>query len=335
MYNIKFKFLLVLLLAVLSQQQIAKPVFADESRVSAASQSVVISQAWLEGNTTNTKVENGDASTIFQAGSISKYICTLTLADLVAKKRLSFNDTLNTLLPEFIHPDADKITLANILSNRSGLTTKLNQVLKAEPEFVNSNASAVQAANKLISKKSGATPGQQFDYLTINWVLVQAILEQAEHKPIAEILENRIFKPAQTRNTSVFVHQITNSDARINQTKARGMPSFLACTGGVASTPTDLLKISQFHFTYFSADIIKQITQVYTDEQHYAFGGRYQNYQDSAGQLHFLSMQTGSNGPFKSVLMYDPERKLGYALMVNSEDVDRAAFKQQWLDEHY
>ncbi|MBC3766512.1 serine hydrolase domain-containing protein [Neptunicella marina] len=335
MYNIKFKFLLVLLLAVLSQQQITQPVFADESKTPIDSESIVISQAWLDGNSTKTKVENGDASTTFQAGSIAKYICTLAASDLVAEHKLSFDDTLTTLLPGFDHPDANKITLTNILSNRSGLTTKLHQVLKAEPGFVNSNASALQAANKLISKKPGATPGQEFDYLTINWVLVQAILEHAEQKPIADILRNRIFKPANTRNTSIFVQQITNSDVLINQTKARGMPPFLACTGGVASTPTDLLKISQFHFAHFSADITKQITKVYTEEQHYAFGGRYQFYPDAAGEQHFLSMQTGSNGPFKSVLMYDPKRKSGYALMVNSQEVDRAAYKQQWLDEQY
>ena len=106
------------------------------------------------------------------------------------------------------------------------------------------------------------------------------------------------------------------------------MPGFLQCAGGLASRPLDLIGL--LRFTYkggLSARALNQLTSVATPEENYALGGRIHEHEGS-----IWSWQTGSNGPYKSIAIYDPVSDSGFAAMTATGDwAPMQAARDEWL----
>ena len=74
-----------------------------------------------------------DADTIFQLASMSKPVASTVVATLVSARRISWDDRIAALDPEFKLSDANattNVTVRDLLSHRSGLPTSAGDILE-------------------------------------------------------------------------------------------------------------------------------------------------------------------------------------------------------------
>ena len=86
--------------------------------------------------------------------------------------------------------------------------------------------------------------------------------------------------------------------------------------------PSDLIRLQQFvHGGGLSPSSLAAIQTIATPDEDYALDGR------------LLDWKTGSNGPYKSLSIYEPERKIGFAAMTAQNDwaaIEQA--RDEWLE---
>lgn len=270
----------------------------------------------------------------FQVGSISKFVCSLAAMDMEKDGLLSLDDSVKALLPAYIGPGGDKITLAHLLQNRSGLEDDIMDAFRADQRLAVASIPSLEASNRYAASALKSPPGQEFDYIISNWILVQAILERVEGSSLETVLKNRVFGPADMVQTRVFSGLLQGGSVAPPASPATPVPDFLSCAGGIASTAGDLVKLVRhpFHTAGLSEEALDRFTAISTPQENYALGGRYQimNVGDVA---HNLSWQSGSNGAYKSIAVYDPVLDIGYAVLT-ADDARNAieAKRDLWLE---
>ena len=265
---------------------------------------------------------------LYEVGSIGKFACTIAALRLVDRGELSLNDTIGVVLPEFAQTPIKAVTLRDALANRSGIADGLLPAFGKSPADVMSTPDAKTALMKFATGDLASQSGSTFSYDLVNWIAVQAVIEAASGKTISDVLQAEVIDPAKMRNSRVFIGQI-GEGAAPPAVPGRPMPAFLTCAGGLASTPADLLSLARFpHKGGLSKASLMALEQVTTPEEDYTLGGRY----IAAKAGHKISWQTGSNGAYKSLVVYDPVTDDGYAAMTASNDNSAIqSARGQWM----
>ncbi|WP_161956834.1 serine hydrolase domain-containing protein [Sphingosinithalassobacter portus] len=261
----------------------------------------------------------------YQAGSTSKYACSLLAVILERDGKLRLSDTLADLLPGYTAPDADKITLRDLLHNRSGVADGLMAAFREDAAGLSqTELTPLDAANRFGLGRTGDAPGTAFDYVNTNWVLVQAVLEHAGGAPLEQMLQTRVFDPADMSSAVIMSDgHLPGADPVVASSPIIRIPDFVLCAGGLAATPDDLIRLLRFpyHAGKFTPAMIEAIETVASPDDHYALGGRVRRVRVD-GAEHRIAWESGSNGAFKSYSVYDPEADMGYAVMTNEDDFD-------------
>ncbi|MEY2482428.1 MAG: hypothetical protein QOK24_956 [Verrucomicrobiota bacterium] len=141
------------------------------------------------------------ASTLFQAGSVSKSVAALGALHLVDKGLLSLDEDVNTKLntwkvPQNKFTEANKVTLRLILSHSAGITVHgfpgyhagapiptLVQILNGEKP-ANTNAIRVDR-----------TPGKEWKYSGGGYVVMQQMVLDVTNLPFPQFMEETVLKP--------------------------------------------------------------------------------------------------------------------------------------------
>lgn len=265
-----------------------------------------------------------------EAGSIAKYICTLALLKAVDQQKLELNQPITAVLPYLKSGPLDEVLILNVLSNRSGLANNLSTVLSSDPLYPRKTHSTKKAVMDLVSDSLKFAPASQFDYELINWLIVQAILEQTYQQPISEVLQRLVFKPAGANRSEAFIGNLPAVNERISNAKSRPIPAFLTCAGGIKTTTSDLLLIAKQHFAMFSKKTLSMSLALTTKEQSYALGGRFKQVATSKGSI-LVSHQSGQNGEFRAAVVYIPSLQTGFAIMTPDRNVDIDMQITNWL----
>ncbi len=300
--------------------------------VSAPASATNYSQAELLPGGTIVAEAHGDAQTgaLYEAGSIGKFACTLAVLRLVDRGVLTLDAPLNELLPDAPGTPIADVTLRQVLQSRSGIADGLLPAFGANPRAVMQTRDAAQAVQLYASGELTGEPGTMWSYDLVNWVTVQAVLEQATGRDIAETLNDLVLRPAGMGQSRIFVGTI-GADAQPAASSAPPLPQFLTCAGGLATTPTDLIALARFaHMGGLSAGSLAALTQVSTPEEDYTLGGRFIARAPDDARL--ISWQTGSNGAYKSLVTYDPVADVAFAATTASGDSSEIqAIRDQWL----
>ncbi|QIG81124.1 serine hydrolase domain-containing protein [Stakelama tenebrarum] len=312
------KHLLASALSISTVVMLATPALGQEVQQQS---SYVETRLNAEGDFVTTPHGAGRENALYQAGSISKYACSIAALDLQRQGKLRLSDTLADLLPGYTGTRAGEITLEQLLRNRSSIADGLMAAVREDPQATLAlELTPLEAANRFGTGYTGHQPGEAFEYMILNWAFVQAILERAADKPIARILDETVFAPAGMAHSTSFVGSLPGPDPVAPVGQVLPMPSYLVCAGGVASTPADLIRLLRYPYTdgYPEADR-RALEAVASPDSHYALGGR-TRYFTVEGVTHNLSWKSGSNGAFKSRAAYDPVTGLGYAVVTNEGD---------------
>lgn len=276
--------------------------------------------AHMEGGVIGEEVayNDGRPDAPHQAGSIGKYACTLAALRLENEGLLSLDATIAELLPEFEGPHADEITLRRLLENRAGLADQLVPALQSDPDLPDASYTPLEAANRISVGEATKAPGTAFEYVNGNWVVIGAIIEEAADAPLLDAIQDWVLEPAGATSAYMMDGALTGPHPVTATGDSIPLPAFVACIGGLAATPTDLLKISRYPFVSddFDFDDLTTLRMVTSLEQNYTIGGRYALVSDVDGaNMRRISWQSGNNGPWYAFVAYDPETDNGIAMV--------------------
>ncbi len=184
-------------------------------------------------------------------GSIAKVFTAAIILQLVDEGRLELHTAIAAYLPAFRRDFAERITLHNLLSHRSGVRSEPQGRIDRERDTPFTLDDLVQLANA-----SGLLfdPGTRYRYSDIGYNLLAAIIEQTEGKPFDVVLRERILDPLGMRDTGLVYLDPNPQDRatsynRMSWGETDRVPnfdeSFAVGAGGMYSTVDDLYRWCQ------------------------------------------------------------------------------------------
>ena len=257
-------------------------------------------------------------NTMYRIGSISKSFTSTLILKLIEEGKLSLDTKLSKFYPEL--PNADQITIKNLLNHHSGLFNFTNdedyiswmQKKKSKEELLR------------IIKLNGTEfePNEKGEYSNTNYVILTWIAEDASGKSFSELLQQYIIQPLDlkrtkyqgkinVKNNEAYSYKLGNDWIKDTETDM----SIPLGAGAIVSTPSDL---NTFYTALFEGKILTEesLKKMKTIEDHYGLGlfkfPFYEKY--SFGH-------TGSIDGFSSVASYFPEEHLAISITSNGSSI--------------
>ena len=139
--------------------------------------------------------------TRFELASVSKMFTGVAVAQLVQRGRLSYQDTIAKLLPDYPNRFvAARLTVHNLLTHTSGLPEYLfTEAYRAGMSRVHS---PVDYWPFFANDTLEFAPGSQWSYSSSNYVLLGAIIERVSGMSFADYVQAHIFTPLGMTHTS-------------------------------------------------------------------------------------------------------------------------------------
>jgi CubicO group peptidase (beta-lactamase class C family) len=239
------------------------------------------SRAWLAPNRVSTK---------FNLASMTKMFTAVAVARLVERGKLSFDETVGQVLPDYPNKEvAERVTVGQLLAHTSGLASAdrtaegLLATLRKGVRTVGEHVSAF-ADDPLESE-----PGSRFGYSNYGYILLGAVIEKVSGQDYYSYVREHVFKPAGMGDTDFYeldgdppnlAAGLVDAPrgARRNNwlyTGVRGMPA-----GGAYSTVGDLLRFDAAlrHHRLLGAEMTARLWKGSAQNTRYGYGfelGRY------------------------------------------------------------
>jgi D-alanyl-D-alanine-carboxypeptidase/D-alanyl-D-alanine-endopeptidase len=287
------------------------------------------------------------ADTLFRIGSITKAFTGQVLASLVVDGVVSLADPLTKYCPEFIAPMSEggrPIRLIDLATHSAGLPREVPHALgAADDPFANITPDAFAAwlkANPLMF-----TPGTSVSYSNFGFDLLAAALARAAHEPYPDLLEARVLRPLGLTDT-LFAPSAGQAGRIMPGHDFDGSPlpnartgSVIVGSGGLYSTPRDLLAWLQWHLDRFGSEraaerLIDHAAYLWRDGLNAVLGMDESGHMDAMGlgwvimapegdRPLILQKAGGLQGAF-SYVAFAPARGIGVCAAINAFDVPAA-----------
>ncbi|SEA47811.1 serine hydrolase domain-containing protein [Pedobacter hartonius] len=255
--------------------------------------------------------------THYRIGSISKMFTAVMVFQLIEERKITLDTKLSFFYPQI--PNADTITISQMLSHRSGL---YNFVLDtAYQTYMVSPRTQAEMLATFAAQPSVFAPDSKAEYSNTNFVLLGYIVENLTKKTYAEALKQQITRKLGLTDTyygdkinavknEAYSYQPRNGWQQMPETDM----SIPGGAGAVVSTPSDLVK---FIGALFSGKLIsaEHVTLMKTLNDSYGMG----MFQIPFGPKKALGHNGDIDG-FSSVVGYFPEEKMAYAYCANGID---------------
>lgn len=137
------------------------------------------------------KIPNG-LPTKYHLASVGKMFTAVSIAQLVKAGKLSYEDTVGTILPDFPNEEIKKITIHQLLTHTAGMGTFFWSP-GIVPGKVYRNAAEEMSVYK--DEKLAFAPGNRWRYSNAGFSLLGAVIEKVSGKTYLEYIRENIFKP--------------------------------------------------------------------------------------------------------------------------------------------
>lgn len=265
------------------------------------------------------KTKPNDA-TKYRIGSISKTFTTVLLFKAIEEKKLTLTQTIKTYFPTI--KNAEKITLAHLISHRSGIHNFTDDA--SFQTWYTQKKTEEEMVSLIATGGSDFEPDSKADYSNANFVLLTYILEKTYKKDYATLLKEKIVNPIGLKNTYLgskinLSNNECNSYSFSTLTKNWEIEketdiSIPLGAGGIVSTPSDLLQFAQ-HLFNGKIISIASLAQMKTIKEDYGMGLFEMPFNDTIGFGH-----TGGIDGFSSLFSYYPKNGIGIAMISNGNE---------------
>ena len=185
--------------------------------------------------------------TKFNLGSINKIFTRLAIAQLAQDGKLALDDTVRKHLPDFPSPNADRITIQQLLDHKSGLGDIFGPRYEAAPP------SSLRKLSDFVplfaDKPLEFEPGTGERYSNAGYIVLGLIIEKLSKQSYYDYVRDHITKPAGMTDTASYAVDEPVANRAVGITK-RGpntatLPGRGSSAGGGYSTAADMLRFSQ------------------------------------------------------------------------------------------
>lgn len=195
--------------------------------------------------------------TKYNLGSINKFFTKIAIGQLVQEGKLSFDDTLGKILPEYPNPDArQKVTIRHLLTMTSGIGDFFGEDYDAMPK--DRIRSIPDYLPLFAGKPLAFEPGTQRKYSNGGFVVLGAVIEKITGESYYDYVREHITKPAGMEDTDFFEADALTPNLAMGYTRGEvgkqaspwrsnlySRPARGSSAGGGYSTAPDMLKFAQ------------------------------------------------------------------------------------------
>ena len=268
----------------------------------------------------------------FLMASISKLVGSTVVMKLVEEGKLSLDQTLAELLPDFPRPgQAQKIKLRHLLSHTSGLQDYAAEIdsayIKTRQDPTKADYYGFLENHDLLFE-----PGSNFAYSNSGYLLMAMIVERITGQDYQSEVNRIINQPADVDLQLIALRNVDPLMApyyELNGDTFKHIPhwTWIKGDGGLTATSLDL---ARFAFKWTDGSIISKnsLEQMSAPTalgngmtSGYGLGVRTGNLEGEPVIGH-----TGGNKSFKAVMQYYPQRNMSVVVMVNTDNTTSDAF---------
>ncbi len=193
--------------------------------------------------------------TVFNMGSMTKMFTAVAIVQLVQEGKLRLDQVIDSVLPGYPRPVAERVTIEHLLTHTSGLGSFWNAKFEAAR---NSLRTVADYLPLFVDDPLGFEPGERFGYSNAGYIVLGAIVEQVSGMTYDAYLAERICSVAGMNNTGAWaidqdvpnraIGYVRAEEGEAGQfprtnlttTTVKGSPA-----GGTYSTVHDLLRFAQ------------------------------------------------------------------------------------------
>lgn len=196
--------------------------------------------------------------TKFNLGSMNKMFTSIAIAQLVQAGKLSYDDTLAKVLPDYPNKQiAEKITIHHLLTHTSGLGDFFKaEFFKNREKYVALKAYFPIFANDPLQFE----PGKSWAYSNAAFIVLGVVVEKVSGQDYFDYVREHIYKPAGMTDSDSFMRNAIVPNLSYGYTRFSGndplgieprkinwmeLPVRGSSAGGGYSTAPDLLKFAQ------------------------------------------------------------------------------------------
>src|SRR5579883_2130902 len=265
--------------------------------------------------TKNNQQLHSTPETEYRIGSISKMFTAVMIFQLIEENKLTLEATLSKFFPQI--PNADKITIEQMLNHRSGLHDITDDSSYTDWDTIAQTHE--QMLKRFSEEKPDFEPGTEQHYSNTNYILLGYIIEKITHNEYADELKKRITEKIGLRHTYYGsavntskneAHSYDWTDSAWTQSSETDM-SVPGGAGAIVSTPSDLTKFVE---ALFAGKLISEKSVEQMKPVHEQFGkGMFV----IPFEKHISYGHTGGIDGFSSAVSYFPQDSIAFAVTYN------------------
>ena len=305
------------------------------------------------GETLRDSGEFVTADTVFRWASISKGVAANAILSLVEDGGFSLADSAESLAPSLDLPGAQSqdVNLVHLLSHQTGI------VRNAYDGRIESGRPAKPTRSALSKLDVLCAPGTCHTYQNVAYDAASEIVEQRTGLPYKSVLKTKVFDPLDMTTASVTLEGLVRSKnwarphGRYGKAISRVKPTYyrVPAAAGVNSSVRDLAKwmTAQFpgslqipaeRLAAMQTPLVhtrseqRFLNRRYSDMKnaHYGLGWRIYDYHG-----HKVIGHRGGVEGYRALVLFDPEKQAGIAMMWNSPHSRPIGLQLEFLDQLY
>ena len=293
------------------------------------------------------------ADTVFRWASVSKGVAANTLLSLIEEGEFDLSASAESLAPSLDLPDqyGENVNLLHLLSHQTGIVRNAYDNRIEAGHFAKATRGALKDLNLL------CVPGTCHTYQNVAYDAASEIIENQTSLPYKTVVQSRVFDELGMKSASLTLEGLTRNKhwarphgrygERIDSVK----PTYyrVPAAAGVNSSVRDLAKwmTAQFpsagHIPPERLEAMQTPVINTTGEQrflnrhfrdlkhaHYGLGWRVYDYHG-----HKVIGHRGGVQGYRALVLFDPEKQAGIAMMWNSPHSRPIGLQMEFLDQLY
>jgi cyclic peptide transporter len=265
-------------------------------------------------------------STLFQIGSCSKAFTSLALATLVKDGKLNWEDPVSRYLPWFrvyYKDEPEQVTLLQLLHHSSGIpwNTIAKIPASAAPDALE------KTVRQLIGQPLRSTPGEKYEYATINYDVLALIIQQVSGQPFEDYVQEHVLDKLQLKATAMGLAKDSSLLAKgykisFFRPREYEAPVFRGnnAAGYVISNITDLAAWLKFQMGLLPSELYPLAQRTQQRDETVPLHGMYSYAMgwdvslNGKGEI----MHDGLNPNYTASIIFRPAVQTGVAVLANS-----------------
>ena len=208
---------------------------------------------------------------VFAIASVTKQFTAAAILALMEEGKLKLDDKLSLYVPEL--PQASRVTLYQLLVQTSGIPDYSEDPEGSRTKSVAKTPQEMLAWIRTLTPELHFEPGTRWAYSNSNYVLLGLVAERVSGKPLADLFEERLFRPAKLRATAfddprdVVFFRVQGYRKSSSNPSGFGNADWISPTvpgaaGGLRSTGDDLIRWTHalFDGQVLKPDTVKLMT---------------------------------------------------------------------------